>query len=74
MANLDSAWRDAWRGIYSTVPLNPDAAIYKEWQVHYQQWGSPLGPERPLDSGGVYQIFASAIVKWTPEDGVQVIS
>jgi len=73
MAKIDAAYRDLWRAIKSSLPLYPDAAIYKEWQVRYTEWGSPIGPEMPLDTGGVYQVFAHAIVTWTEANGVQVV-
>jgi uncharacterized protein with LGFP repeats len=71
---IDNAFRDLWRAVKSTVPVNPDSAIYKAWQQNYRDWGSPLGNEVVLTSGGVYQVFANAIVTWHPDMGVEVVA
>lgn len=73
MATLDNAFADLWHSIKSTIPLNPEAAIYVEWRKHYQEWGAPIGNERDIE-GGVYQVFTHAIVTWTQERGAEVVA
>jgi hypothetical protein len=73
-ASFADAYRELWRAVKSTVPLNPEAGIYKEWRRRYAEWGSPIGAESKLDSGGVYQVFTHAIVCWTPERGIEVVA
>lgn len=74
MATIDDAFTDLWHSVKATIPLNTDAAIYKEWRTQYQQWGSPVTPEKPLDDGGVYQVFTHSVIRWTPERGVEVLA
>lgn len=73
MATIDNAYVDLWLVVNQFVPLNPEAAIYKEWRRRYLEWGSPTGAEQPLDGGGVYQVFSHAIVRWTGAGGVEVV-
>jgi hypothetical protein len=73
MATIEAAYRDLWRSIKSTIPFNPETAICKEWRNRYQEWGAPITTEKPLDDGGVYQCFTHAVVRWTPERGIEVV-
>jgi hypothetical protein len=77
LATIQQAYRDLWGAVKSTVPFNPETGICKEWMNRYQEWGSPLGLEKSLDGeedGAVFQVFAHAIVKWTPSRGVEVVT
>jgi hypothetical protein len=73
MATIDDGYRDLWHAVKSTIAYNAEAAICKEWRQRYQDWGSPVTAEMPLDDGGVYQAFSHALVRWTPERGVEVV-
>ena len=71
VAGQQTALGDLW-GAVVTVPFNVDAAIVKTWLDSPLAYGSPLGPERPIDGGGVEQAFTRALIRWTPADGVSV--
>lgn len=74
MATLDDAFAQLWHAVNPDVPLNRDAAIYQAWRSHYADWGSPIGDESGLDTGGVYQCFTHAVISWDADNGVQVAS
>jgi hypothetical protein len=74
VVTIDNAFGDSWHAINGGVPLNTDAAIYKAWCSNYQEWGSPIGGEVDLDNGGVYQVFARAIVQYTDAGGIEVVT
>jgi hypothetical protein len=69
---MDDALRDLWRAVRPDIDLNPDAGIFKYWQQHWKELGSPVGPEHPSADNSVYQAFTQAIIKWTP-DGPEVL-
>jgi len=71
VAGQQTALGDLW-GAVVTVPFNVDAAIVKTWLDSPLAYGSPLGPERPIDGGGMEQAFTRALIRWTPADGVSV--
>lgn len=73
MAPLDQAFKELWQSV-KQIRLNPEAAIYQEWRRRHQEWGAPITNEKDLDEGGVYQVFTHAIVRWTEERGVEVIT
>lgn len=78
-AALADVFYAAIRPFSGDVPYNPEAAIVKHFRAHFPDLGSVLGPERYVkDERGalvaVYQAFARAIVRWSPEDGVSLLA
>ncbi len=76
MAKLSDAQAAAYQLANKDTPYNPDAAITKKWLELKQQGtfiGVPIGPEMPLDEGGVAQAFTSgAVLVWRSGETVEI--
>lgn len=73
MATLNDVYRQRWDALVGGIDYVPQNGIPTFWRQH-PELGSPLGPETPLDGGGVAQAFAGGIVRWTPDNGAEVVT
>jgi hypothetical protein len=79
----EEAEEEAWRDLFlaaggprdRAIVYAPHLGIVKYWREHHRELGSAVGPERPAGDGSVvYQAFALAVVKWTPDAGVEQVA
>lgn len=71
---IENAHLARWKLIKASgIPWVRDNAIPTYFREHAEV-GSPLGPEMPIDGGGVVQAFTGCVLKWTPEGGVEVVT
>jgi hypothetical protein len=73
MATLDDAHRVRWNAVKTNIPYNPENGIPTYFREH-PEIGSPLGPELPIDSGGVAQAFTGGVIRWRPETGAELVT
>jgi len=45
-----------------------------DYFVAHPEVGSPLGPEVTIEGGGVVQAFTGCVLRWTPANGVEVVT
>jgi len=71
MATLDDVYKQRWQALTDAADYVPENGIPTYWR-QTPSLGSPLGPETPLDNGGVAQAFAGGVVIWDPDQGARL--
>lgn len=76
-AALHEAWRALWQAVVPSLPYDETIATWSiptYWREHFAELGSPIRFEIDAGGGVTYQPFATGILKYNPERGVERIA